>query len=66
VATIAATGRVREKTKTSQLKLYAWPGYAKKVMLLTKVPSMESPTAQLGSLPSAIMNPEEVLLFLRK
>jgi hypothetical protein len=60
-----ANGIDRLKTKAFQSDIYAFPGSARKLMLLTKVAKIDMPTTQDGSfLPPEVNCSED--LFLKK
>jgi len=51
-----AMGIEKLKTRAFQLLIYALPGKAKKLMLLTKVAKIDMPTTQAGSFPPPAVN----------
>jgi len=55
----------RLKTKAFQFVAYAFPGKARKLMLLTNVAKIDIPTTQAGILPPPVVNCTDVL-FLKK
>ena len=52
----AVNGRERLNTKAFQFVIYAFPGNARKLMLLTKVAKMDIPTAHAGNFLPAEVN----------
>ena len=62
---LEAMGIERLNTKAFQLVIYAFPGRARKLMLLTNVANIDIPTTQAGILPLPDVNCDDVL-FLKK
>ena len=66
VAIHDASGIENANTAAFQFSLYATPGFARKLMLLTYEPKIDSPTAQAGRLRPAAMNWSLVFVFRKK
>ena len=61
-----AKGIERLKTNAFQSDEYAFPGKARKLMLLTNVANIDIPTTQAGSFLPPVVNCSDVLFFRKK
>jgi hypothetical protein len=62
---MAAMGMAKLKTSAFQFDMYAFPGNARKLMLLTKVANIDIPTTHDGNFPPPDVN-WSVVLFRKK
>jgi hypothetical protein len=63
---MAAIGMERLKTNAFQFDMYAFPGSARKLILLTNVAKIDMPTIHDGNFPPPDVKWSDVLLFQKK